>query len=97
MLALWGRSRRGEGAVSDQSWRSDERYRDLSSYSAADLAWEFLRRNPDYRADFRQTNEVASDGTNRADPARWARWGLTFPGGPGAVSRRARRVLAAGV
>lgn len=97
MLALWGRSRRGEGAVSDQSWRSEERYQDLSRYSAADLAWEFLRRNPDYRADFHKTHEVASDGSRQADPARWARWGLTFPGRPGTFSRRAGGVLAAGL
>ncbi len=39
--------------------------------NAADYAWEFLRRNPDYRADFAR---AVSRDRARLDP----RWGLSF-------------------
>jgi hypothetical protein len=81
--------------VSNEGWRSDERYKSLDGCSAPDLAWEFLRRNPDYRSEFKQTHEVASAGSQRADPARWARWGLSFRRRPAAARVRAAGVLAA--
>jgi hypothetical protein len=53
-------------------WRSSEAYDYLDDLSAADLAWEYLRRNPDYQRDF-QTAEGRGD-------ADWTeRWGLRFP------------------
>lgn len=44
--------------------------------NAADYAWEFLRRNPDYRADFQRC--AAADEADALDP----RWGLQFPADP---------------
>ncbi|KEQ52219.1 transcriptional regulator domain-containing protein [Sphingobium chlorophenolicum] len=33
----------------DESWRSDAAYDYIDKLTPGDLAWEFLRRNPDYR------------------------------------------------
>jgi hypothetical protein len=55
-------------------WRSAEAYDYLDELPAADLAWEYLRRNPDYQRDF----QSARDDAGAAD---WeGRWGLRFPG-----------------
>lgn len=65
--------------MSNEDWRSEERYAGLRELSAPALAWEFLRRNDDYQADFNRIKaEVASGGTERANDARLAFWGLTF-------------------
>lgn len=47
---------------------------------AADaLAWEFLRRNPAYRADYALFCQEAAAGADaEAEGRRFARWGLTF-------------------
>lgn len=55
-------------------WRSADAYDYLDDLSAADLAWEYLRRNPDYQNDF----QTASRG--RDEDRISARWGLRFPG-----------------
>lgn len=72
--------------MSDEDWRSEERYARLGALSPAELAWEFLRRNPDYQKAFRTWIEVGSAGTQGAEDAPWSRWGLSFPGGSGALS-----------
>jgi hypothetical protein len=54
-------------------WRSAEAYDYLDALSPADLAWEYLRRNPDYQTDF-QTARQGGDGEGVS-----ARWGLRFP------------------
>ena len=72
--------------MSDEDWRSEERYARLGALSPAELAWEFLRRNPDYQQAFRTWIEVGSAGTESAEPAPWSRWGLSFRGGSGALS-----------
>lgn len=64
--------------MSNEAWRSDARYQALSGSSATDLAWEFLRRNPDYRTEFNRTREAASGGPSCAEDAPWFRWGLSF-------------------
>lgn len=56
------------------------RGRDRARLSAADYAWEFLRRNPDYRADF-ESRESDTD----IDP----RWGLRFGADPSAPAPEA--------
>ena len=33
----------------DESWRSETAYNYIDNLNPGDLAWEFLRRNPDYR------------------------------------------------
>jgi len=60
-------------------WRSAEDYAYLDQLSAADLAWEYLRRNPDYQDDYR-----AAGSADTSDPGWSARWGLRFPDRSGA-------------
>jgi hypothetical protein len=61
-----------------EDWRSEERYADVQACSAAALAWEFLRRNPDYTEEFARDGRDASSGRTDADGVRLARWGLSF-------------------
>lgn len=79
----------------DEDWRSEERYAGLAAYSPAELAWEFLRRNPDYQRDFHRWNEVGSGGTRRAQDAPWARWGLSFRRRSSILGARPAGLLAA--
>ena len=54
-------------------WRFAEAYDYLDELPAADLAWEYLRRNPQYQDDFAQASL-------NPPPADWTqRWGLRFP------------------
>ncbi|MNL55541.1 hypothetical protein D3C87_1789620 [compost metagenome] len=55
-------------------WRSAEAYDYLDELSAADLAWEYLRRNPDYQGDFQTSNQGEA---GRGWPECW---GLRFRG-----------------
>jgi len=61
----------------DENWRSEAAYDYIDTLSPGDLAWEFLRRNPDYRKAYRDlvasgrlAEEVAQDFANQ--------WGLRF-------------------
>ena len=53
--------------------------------SVADYAWEFLRRNPDYRADFLRSAAADGPALGAIDP----RWGLRFPADPSAPAETA--------
>lgn len=58
-------------------WRSPDAYRHARSVPAAGFAWEYLRRDDDYRRDFhRMTRTSDDDGT--AQTAFTDRWGLRF-------------------
>jgi hypothetical protein len=69
----------------EESWRSEAAYEYIDTLAPGDLAWEFLRRNPDYRNAYQQlvsigrlTEEVAQ---------RFAeQWGLRFRGRPSSLS-----------
>ncbi|MCB8829046.1 DUF6499 domain-containing protein, partial [Escherichia coli] len=45
-------------------WRSPAAYAHTKTISAAGFAWEYLRRNDEYREDFRS---ASADGSPRAD------------------------------
>ena len=62
--------------MSKEDWRSPAAYQDAAAMDPAGLAWEFLRRNPDYRTTYDTAPAQADHGTD--GPAR--RWGLRFPG-----------------
>ena len=64
--------------MSTEDWRSRAAYQYAAAMEPESLAWEFLRRNPDYRETYKAVSAQADDGTD--GPAR--RWGLRFPGGP---------------
>ncbi len=38
----------------EESWRSDAAYDYVDKLSLGDLAWEFLRRNPEYRKSYHE-------------------------------------------
>lgn len=55
-------------------WRSPSDYENLRQLDRAGLAWEFLRRDPEYQKDFART----FDATSREAIAIAERWGLCF-------------------
>ena len=63
---------------SGPSWRSAAAYAYLDNLSPAELAWEFLRRNPRYRRDYRATAGDVDPPAAVSERVR-ARWGLCFP------------------
>ena len=69
-------------------WRSSQAYDYLDELPASDLAWEYLRRNPDYQDDF----QVAARQPGQDD--RIARWGLRCPDRSWAPGDRRRGLLA---
>ncbi len=71
-------------------WRRPETYETLRDLNAAGLAWEFLRRNPDYQLDYVKSNDAAIP---IEQPSEVRHWGLSFPCRSHAFSQRAIRVL----
>jgi len=62
-------------------WRSQHAVDALLGLDRAGLAWEFLRRNPDYREDFRQTLQRIASGEISEEAAVTEfsrRWGVSF-------------------
>ena len=61
----------------DEDWRSEASYDYIDKLTPGDLAWEFLRRNPDYRNAYRDL--VATGRLTEAIAQEFAeRWGLRF-------------------
>lgn len=65
----------------EESWRSEAAYEYIDTLAPGDLAWEFLRRNPDYRNAYQQlvsigrlTEEVAQHFAEQ--------WGCDFAADP---------------
>lgn len=69
----------------DESWRSEAAYDYIDKLTPGDLAWEFLRRNPDYRISYQ---ELVSIGRLTEDVAREfaEQWGLRFRRRPSQLS-----------
>ncbi|MGX1101549.1 transcriptional regulator domain-containing protein [Amorphus sp. MBR-141] len=59
-------------------WRSPAAYRHTKHIPAAGFAWEYLRRNDDYRQDF-QTVALIGRPDKRELEVFAHRWGLRFP------------------
>ena len=59
-------------------WRSAAAYAYLDDLKPAELAWEFLRRNSDYRRDYRAVADVGVGQAEFSEPLI-LRWGLPFP------------------
>ncbi|MFC7706340.1 transcriptional regulator domain-containing protein [Plastorhodobacter daqingensis] len=73
-------------------WRSQSAYDYIDGLQAPEIAWEFLRRNPDYRQEYRELSSTGRLGTD-AGRAFAERWGLSFRGRPVAHRTRADRCL----
>lgn len=65
--------------MSKENWRSRSAYEYATDMEPQGLAWEFLRRNADYRAAY----EAAAGQTDPLTASVAEHWGLRFPGGPG--------------
>jgi hypothetical protein len=59
--------------MAPRDWRNPADYADLASLDLSSLAWEFLRRNPEYQLAYR---------TGAALGGACARWGLRFAADP---------------
>jgi hypothetical protein len=60
-----------------RQWRSDAAYAYLNELTPAELAWEFLRRNPEYQHDYRTAANAPADQAELLD-SLIAQWGLRF-------------------
>ena len=65
-------------------WRSPAAYKHTKHLPAAGFAWEYLRRNDEYRQDFRTAAATGRVGSRQLD-AFAQRWGVRF-------SKRPRRI-----
>ncbi|WP_443025176.1 transcriptional regulator domain-containing protein [Sphingomonas sp. QA11] len=65
----------------DETWRSETAYDYIDNLTPGDVAWEFLRRNPDYRKAYQ---DLVSSGWLSPEAAEeFANlWGLRFRGRP---------------
>src|SRR5438105_4739 len=75
-------------------WRSSANYAYLNDLDPADLAWEFLRRNPDYQRNHRIPARPEPDADDGND-ASAKRWGLQFRGRSQVASQPGTTVLVA--
>ena len=64
--------------MSVPNWRSAESYSYILELAPQEIAWEFLRRNPDYRSCFDAAKQCNDDDANK--PAQ--DWGLRFLADP---------------
>ena len=67
--------------------RLDTDYRYVTGLSAGSIAWEFLRRNSEYRADYRAGMAKRGSALSVSEAANVGqKWGLRFRAGPGPIS-----------
>lgn len=78
------------------TWRISTAYDYVDELDSPDLAWEFLRRNSEYRNDYDKLTEVVR-GKDDAVSGLSRKWGLSFRDRPRPASAdRQRRVDAIG-
>jgi hypothetical protein len=77
--------------MSGRDWRSEDAHRDLDELNLRGLAWEYLRRNPDYIQDYRSIATASDIGPEVGETART--WGLRFRGRSDASRHRRTRLL----
>jgi hypothetical protein len=76
----------------ERDWRSPDAYKPLQTLSREAIGWEFLRRNPQYRAVYEQQEKP---GKESAEDPPVRKWGLCFPAPARPGGRRDAGVLAA--
>ena len=76
------------------TWRSSAEYEHLDVLTPSDLAWEWLRRNDAYRAEFQASAADQGDPATLTERIR-RRWGLRFSGRSPRCSSRCAGLLAA--
>ncbi|MGK6313643.1 transcriptional regulator domain-containing protein [Neorhizobium sp. DT-125] len=76
----------------DETWRSETAYDYIEALTPGQIAWEFLRRNPEYRKAFQEF--VSNGRISQQDAVAFAeQWGLRFPGRTTANRHRAADLL----
>ena len=75
--------------VAETNWRDPTDYRYLNGLNPSELAWEFLRRNPEYEKEV-SASDPADD---RAATALAAHCGLRFPDSAKLVRAQCRHLL----
>ena len=66
-------------------WRTPAAYKRIKDLPPAGFAWEYLRRNDEYRHDFNAIARTGEPGARQLE--RFAqRWGLRFPKRPRRVA-----------
>lgn len=63
-----------------RDWRTRTYYDGIEDFTPRELAWEYLRRNPDFKREQRRAPKAGSD-PDLADSAAQT-WGLRFRGRP---------------
>ncbi len=81
--------------MSSRDWRSGAAYDDLDDLSLRGLAWEYLRRNPDYVAEYENGTSTEPGEANIAESCK--SWGLRFPGRPEPPCLDRTRLLASDI
>ncbi len=76
-------------------WRLPSAYAYVDQLDPAGLAWEFLRRNPDYQREYRTVTR--NPARTELSEALQRRWGLRFPVDPGLRADRAPVVWLPGI
>ncbi|WP_409049897.1 transcriptional regulator domain-containing protein [Agrobacterium vitis] len=76
----------------DHDWRSNANYDFVDQLTTSELAWEFLRRNQEYRQAYR---DLSARGQLHSDTAREVaeKWGLCFCCRSSTHSTRPARLL----
>ncbi|MFN3624536.1 MAG: transcriptional regulator domain-containing protein [Hyphomicrobium sp.] len=85
--------------VEPPDWRLQQTERALNRLERQGFAWEFLRRNPDYRRDYERLRAGQPDRPTAAGPHSSVppQWGLRFRARSRPHSQRNRNFLAAGI
>ena len=79
-------------------WRDTSGYHYLAALDSASWAWEFLRRNSDYRVDFTRCRRALAKGaadTAKLEAEASRRWRLRCPARPRPRRQASDRGLAA--
>jgi hypothetical protein len=76
------------------TWRISTAYDYVNELDAPDLAWEFLRRNPEYQQDYNRLKQRGLE-EDQAAAALSAKWGLSFRDRPRTSGTRRERSLVA--
>ncbi len=83
------------GTNMPQEWRSEAAYAYLNDLTPAELAWEFLRRNPEYQRDYRTAADATADQVELPE-SLITQWGLRFRDQSGSSGgQRSRRLAGA--
>lgn len=63
-------------------WRLQQTERALNRLERQGFAWEFLRRNPDYRSDYNRLHSTLTSRRGASQRSATPQWGLRFPDRP---------------